>query len=397
MMAELDRLQQWFDAGYLIRPSADVPHFVNLIRAMLRLAGSEAVPVGPGEDVLAKRIDAAEHYVFVLVDGMGADQIRRLPPNAFLRAHQTDQLQATFLSTTAVALTTVNTGQWPCSHGVTGWWSYLDQFDISAVTLRFQQRGTNRPLSQFGVSPGDLFSVPSLWPTLKHQTLSVLPAEYLGSVYTNYTTGGTSCVGYSSLPQALGIVRKAVLNAQQPTFTYLYLPQLDELSPQKGPDNEHVSNLLRVLDVALTGLAEALSERARIIISADHGQGTVPAERRFVLTQDDPLRAHLRCQPTGEPTVPFFHVRPGEEGAFVSQFTQRFGEHFALLTAQQVEDLRLLGPEPLCDRTRRRLGTFVGIAHKPVFFVEPTDGHPEYVGVHGGLTPEEMTVPLIIV
>ena len=52
--------------------------------------------------------------------------------------------------------------------------------------------------------------------------------------------------------------------------------------------------------------------------------------------------------------------------------------------------------EPL-SVTRRRLGTFMGIA--PVatkLFVEPTDGNVAHAGIHGGLTPQEMGIPLIL-
>jgi N-acetylglutamate synthase-like GNAT family acetyltransferase len=397
-MNAVDRLESWFSCGHLIWPSAEVLNFVDLVRALLRLGGAEAAGPGPGVDALCRQIGPAEHYVFILIDGMGASQLKKLPSNAFLRMHQVGELRAVFLSTTAAALTTLATGLWPCSHGVPGWWTYLDDRDTSIVTLRFQERTTERPLGQLGVRPEEVFTVPSIWPALKYKPLSVLPAEYLGSAYTTYTTGGTACAGYTNLPQAMAIARKGVLNAQQPSFIYLYLPQLDELSHQRGPDDDRVFNLLRLLDVTLTGLAEALNDRARIVIAADHGQGTVPAERRFILPKDDPLREHLLCRPTGEPTVPVFHIHPSHEEQFAAEFTGRFGEHFALLTARQIEDLHLLGPNGLSEITRRRLGTFVGIARRPSrFYIEPTDGHPEYVGVHGGLSPEEMVVPLVVV
>jgi hypothetical protein len=397
-MNAVDRLQSWFDCGQLIRPSAEVLNFVDLVRALLRLGGAEAAGSAPGVDAICRQIGPAEHYVFILIDGMGANQLEKLPPDVFLRMHQVGVLQAVFLSTTAAALTTLGTGLWPCSHSVPGWWTYLEKPGISAVTLRFQERATQRPLGEFGVSAEDLFTVPSIWPGLRYKPLSVLPAEYLGSTYTQYTTGGTACAGYTNLPQAMAITRKAVLNAQQPSFIYLYLPQLDELSHQRGPDDDRVFNLLRLLEVTLTGLAEALTGRARVVIAADHGQGTVPAERRFILPKDDPLRGHLLCQPTGEPTVPIFHVHPTHAESFAAEFTGRFGEHFALLTVDEIEGLRLMGPEKLTPLMRRRLGTFIGIARKPArFYIEPTDGHPEYIGVHGGLSPEEMVVPLIIV
>ena len=116
-----------------------------------------------------------------------------------------------------------------------------------------------------------------------------------------------------------------------------------------------------------------------------------------MLPADDPLAAHLLAQPSGEPAVPMFHVRPGHENAFEQEFSGRFGDHFALLAADQVEELRLLGPDMLSPLMKRRIGTFVGIAPEPAkFYVLPCNGRPQNPGVHGGMTRTEMVVPLIL-
>ena len=124
----------------------------------------------------------------------------------------------------------------------------------------------------------------------------------------------------------------------------------------------------------------------------------VPPQRNFVLSADDTLARQLICPPTGEPTTPIFHVRDGFAESFAAQFNDRYAEHFVLLTPAQIDDLRLMGPEALSPEMTRRLGTFVGIALQAAkFHVENTGGAPQHLGVHGGLTPQEMYVPLIVV
>ncbi len=61
--------------------------------------------------------------------------------------------------------------------------------------------------------------------------------------------------------------------------------------------------------------------------------------------------------------------------------------------------MRLFGPGPLPQATRGRLGDFVGIPLDGAFLeYSPAGGpaKPEYRGLHGGLSPEEMHVPLIL-
>ena len=387
-----------FERGELVRPSADVLNFVDLVRAVLALGGSEAIDVTAGVDVLRREIGAADHYLLVLVDGLGIDFVNGLPANAFMRKHLAREIQAVFLPSTATALTTLATGRWPAAHGVPGWWTYLPDFDCSAVTLPFIERETGRPLGDFGIAPEDLLPAPSLWPTMDRAVVSLFPSEIADTTYTRYSTGRTRRIGYGDVDDAIALAEHCVLNATRPSLTYLYLPHLDSLAHDLGTEHPRVRELAIIIDMYLAELASALKGRARMVIVADHGLANAPMERVFVLSEDGTLQSHLTCQPSGEPTAAMFHVRPGREEAFAEEFRARLGEHFILLASDEVEELRLLGPGPLSPVMKGRLGTFVGIARRPAkLYVQPTIGcQPENPGVHGGLTREEMWTPLIL-
>ncbi len=119
-MAERSRLQQAFDSGRLVRPAADVPNFVALVRSLLCLGGGPAAAMDAQASELTRRIGASDRYLLVLVDGMGLTQVAGLPGGTFLQRQLDSELQAVFLSTTATALTTLATGEWPCVHCVPG-------------------------------------------------------------------------------------------------------------------------------------------------------------------------------------------------------------------------------------------------------------------------------------
>ncbi|HUU43663.1 MAG TPA: alkaline phosphatase family protein, partial [Planctomycetota bacterium] len=119
-MSDLDRVKEWLGSGVLVAPSSDVTNFVDLTRALLRLGGAEDLPTGEGDARLVDRIGPAEHLVFVLVDGLGADFVRMLPADTFLKQRLDGEVRSVFMSTTACALTTLATAQWPAVHGVPG-------------------------------------------------------------------------------------------------------------------------------------------------------------------------------------------------------------------------------------------------------------------------------------
>jgi hypothetical protein len=90
-------------------------------------------------------------------------------------------------------------------------------------------------------------------------------------------------------------------------------------------------------------------------------------------------------------------VRDGQHERFAAAFRERFGSLFALLTIDEVSAMRLLGPTPLSAETRRRLGDFMAIPRgHDVILYEPNPTLRAMKGFHGGLTRDEMRVPLIL-
>jgi len=139
-MKDMDRLCSWFESGRLVRPTAEEPNTVDLIRSLAALAGVAGLELAPGASKISAKISRARHYVFILVDGLGMNVLRGAPADGFLFSHLARQLQAVFPSTTATALMTLATAEWPCRHGVTGWWLYLDQFNVTMTTVQFSDR-----------------------------------------------------------------------------------------------------------------------------------------------------------------------------------------------------------------------------------------------------------------
>ncbi len=397
-MTDRERVAHWFAEGRLVRPGSGAASFVDLVRALARLAGATQVPSGPGVAELEACIGPAVHHVFVLLDGLGTTQLHDLPPDCFLRRHAVRDLVTVFPSTTATALTTLATGRWPAAHGIPGWWTYLPDRDLCAVTLPFAERGTRRSLRELGVPVSELLPLPSLWPRLTHRPLTLLPAPVSASVYSRWACGETAVYGYLDLDDAFATVLEAVSGVEETTFNYLYLPQYDGLCHERGITDPHVRDLLLELDRRLGDLAAALAGTARLVITADHGLVDTPTGRRILLAEDDPLLPLLRSAPSAERTAPVFHCRPDAAAAFAAAFGERLGDRFALLAPEEAAALGLYGPEPLSAVMRERLGSYVGVAPEPVQLLArmPGGGEPFLTAVHGGLSPAEMLVPLIL-
>ena len=86
-MSDVARLLAWFDSGVLIRPDATQPNTVALAHAIASRCGAPDVVLSPPARRIADAIEAAEHIIFVMADGLGMNLIERLPVDSFLRRH----------------------------------------------------------------------------------------------------------------------------------------------------------------------------------------------------------------------------------------------------------------------------------------------------------------------
>src|SRR5690606_29487787 len=119
------KLHAAFQDGSLVRPSDRTPNLVHLVRALAALSGADEVERSPCVQSLMNEIGAADHLVFVLLDGLGMNLVEKLEPGAFIARHFRRELISTCPSTTACALTSVATGEYASRHGVTGWFTYM--------------------------------------------------------------------------------------------------------------------------------------------------------------------------------------------------------------------------------------------------------------------------------
>jgi hypothetical protein len=399
-MSECQRVEQWFMQGALVRPrAAGVPTSADLIRAVAHLCGVPKLKLSAHAQHLAGQIGQARHYVLVIVDGLGIELLLRTLQFGFLLEHLKGRLEAVFPSTTGAAMTTLATGAYPAEHAVPGWWVWIDEHQVSAVSLPFIDRMSGRDLMSFNVKPQTVFTVPSLLARMKRSVAVVTLRDFVNSVYSDYTAGGCRRVGYDIIDEGVDAVLRVLDEARGPTFTQFYLPQLDAACHTGGVDCSAVGNLLRTIDRKLARLRGSLPAYSRLIITADHGHVNLPGERNLSLRDGDPLLDELTCPPSGEPAVPMFHVRPGRDRHFEKSFRSRFGEFFALLSTDEVEQMRLLGPRRLTPLARRRFGDYLGIAPQPAAlgYVPPGFAQPHHLGIHAGLSSGEMFVPLVLV
>jgi hypothetical protein len=398
-------LETAISSGRLILPDPAQADLVHLVRALASLTGVTSFPAHPATTSLADLIGPADHLIFVLLDGLGSNIVGRLPATSFLARHVRATIRSVSPSTTACALTSVATGHWPARHGVTGWFTHFADLGLSATPLPFRERFKGTPLQDLGLSAEALFPIPAFQTQMPiHRQLTLLPLTISHTHYARYSRGNTHGLGYNSISHSFDELIAYIQHAQKPTYTHLYIPDIDSRCHHFGVDHPSVDPLVAEIDTHLARTADALAGKARIVVTADHGLIDVPIANHIPVPHSDPLIELLRVPFSGDARMPLFHVKPDKHDEFASLFNDRYADRFSLLPMVDAERLRLFGPYPMDPVPRQRFGDYVAIATKPVtmHYIPPNltndaaaTKHP-FVAQHAGLSPEEMWIPVIV-
>ncbi len=372
------------------RPAYDGGSILNLAASIIKAGGGSRHPsarlLPPRELRRAKRI-------LIIIDGLGYDWLRERGKGSFLAAHLRGALTSVFPPTTASAMTTINTGLSPREHGVTGWFVQYKEAGMLLAPLppRTRSFGLTVP-----VVPG--LNAPSLFERARQRRgVEILPRRVVSSPYNKVVSRGAVLRAYETMR---GFFRQAgaAVKGQGLLLVKAYWPGYDSLSHQYGPASRKVREHFRELDRAVERLAERLNETL-LVVTADHGFTAVKERLRV---RDHPLLEEALAAPfSGESRAPYCLVHAGQRERFEAYVRQRLGRWCELWRSEELLAEGLLGPPGGADHPmlRHRLGDYALVMKPGCIFTDELLGEEakRHRGVHGGLSREEMFVPLIVI
>ena len=400
-MDDVQRLKGLIESGALLHPVSEALSIVDLANALHNVMGAPDVLLNDRAMGVKRLIGEPEHLVLVLADGFGMNFVETLHEGAFIRRHLATEMRTVFPSTTPIALTTLATGEWPGKHGVIGWFLRLREIDAVSTIISYIRTADKKSLSELGVCARDAYPVPSRIGKASREALHIMPQQIAGSAYSNYWTGGTPQAGYDveSPEQAIDMAIGHVRSAHGPTCTYLYIPHVDSAAHNLGAAHRDTLNTAMQVDRLLESLADRLPSNSRVVMTTDHGHLDAPDHRNYKLGASDEIISLCNGMPTGDQRAMYAHVMDENLEAFKAKIHERFGDDFLVLAAKDIEELGLLGVGTLSDETRYRMGNALvlstGDAVLDYRALLGDERHP-MVSHHGGLTPAEMRIPLVV-
>ena len=362
--------------------------------------------------------------VVVLVDGLGLENLRARKGHApMLRSwlsqaeNNTDapgpEARTCLPSTTAAALTTLGTGALPGVTGMVGYSVLSPQLERTQLREREPAHTDQLSLISWeghGIDPRSWQDVPTLFERLERDpdrprrtdgqsvpsAVTIGPARFAGSGLTEAALRGARHRGADRMEDRPALAARAL--AQGVPLVYLYVGELDHAGHVHGWRSEQWLTQLERLDAVLTELVRRVPGGTRVILTADHGMVDTDADHRIDLSAQAELRRDVVAV-AGEPRFTHLHVS-GADPAVAAEVAGRWREHLgdkALWVGTREQSSELLGP--LSERARTVVGDVLVAMADTWVLVDPRVHAPAAIampGVHGSLTPQETTIPLLV-
>jgi hypothetical protein len=304
-----------------------------------------------------------------------------------------------FPPTTATAITPFLTGDAPALHGLTGWHMYFRELGKVIAVLPGRPRGGGAGLSKSGVPVNEFFAHTPVFDRMNVKSTAISPDYIAASDFNLAHLGRADSIPYDGLPDMLARTVQQVRDYPRQQYLYAYWPKLDGIGHEFGMESAEARAHLLELDRALKEFAgELTGTDTLLLITADHGHiDTTTADR--ISLDDHPELADMLILPLcGESRAAWCYVRAGRRNDFERYVTDHL-HHAAWLhaSADLIRD-GWFGPGPRHPALEDRIGDYALIMkdHYVIKDWLPYEKRHELVGVHGGVTADELDVPLVV-
>ncbi len=357
-----------------------------------------------------------DHVILGFVDGFGWRHFEKFGAHPFLdrftRSGSVDKLTSQFPSTTSCHTTCIHTGLNVGQSGIIEWNYYEPQLDAMIVPLLFSFSGTSErdKLKATGIDPKRLYPTETVYQKLN--ALGVTSTifqhrEYTPSTYSSIVFDGATARGYKSLPETILNLSLALNQAQGKNYFFFYYDRIDSVSHDYGPDSAQVEAevdmFLHVMEKQFISRPFAKG-RTLFLMTADHGQSEIdPATTVYLNLAFPGIEKAIKTNRKGELLVPggscrdlFLYIKDEQLDETQALLAKGLAGKADVVKTDELIAQGYFGPE-ISAAFRAHVGNLVILAyrHESVWWYEKGKFEQNYYGHHGGLTPQEMEIPLL--
>ncbi len=389
----------------------------QLIRHLLTGTGELAF----SPDILAGLPAQYDKVVLLYIDAFGwrfFDQYADKYPflKRFIEQGVASKITSQFPSTTAAHLSTIHLGTPVGQTGIYEWFYYEPLLGRMIAPLIFSYAGdqeTGTIKLPPGVNVGSALGFQTIYEQLKSHGVNSYVfqnAAYVNGGFADLALRGADVHGFKTMSEGLLNLADAVVAEQGKAYFYYYYDPIDSIGHKYGPPSPYFAAEVDAFFTAAENLLHAtLSGKAGktlLLLTADHGQDDISPDKTVYVNRTIPeLTPHIRTDGEGRLLIPagsardlFIYVKEGH----VDEAFNLLASHPVLqgkAEVRRVSDLIAQGyfgdsPSPLF---LQRVADLVILPYngETVWWYEQGRYEMVFYGHHGGLTPNELEIPLL--
>ena len=383
----------------MIYPDYSGGGIVNLMASVAQALGGKGNGYAGFNGIDLRGLSDARNIVLMVVDGLGHRYLREQAGTSSLYQACLAPITSVCHSTTASAVPTFLTGVPPQQHGFTGWFTYFSELGSVLAVLPFRTRLGFLPIVDTELSPGDLSGVASFYASLPVASHIIMPDRIAHSSFNRAFCQGAQIWPFSGLSGLTETVTQVVSRVKGRSFIYAYWPEFDSLAHEFGVASQQVADHLTEIDSCFKRLlSELRGTDTLVLVTADHGFVDTRPQTTVRLSDHPQLAETLMTPLCGEPRLAFCYVHPGRTAQFERYVAEHLARQVELFPSEKLLADGWFGLGDPHPRLRDRVGHYA-LVMKEQFKITgelPGELPLQHIGVHGGLSPEEMYVPLIM-
>jgi hypothetical protein len=395
-----------------VKPRFDAHGFANLPALVTSLLGGPKSPRPFGG-----LDETYDNVLLFFIDGFGWRFFERFAEMPALRRFQDEgrvaKLTSLFPSTTSAHVPFIHSGQPMGESGLHEWNYYEPLLDAMIVPLLFSFSGTAErdQLKATGINPKTLYPPRSLYTRLKGlgvKSQVFQHREYTPSTYSNIAFKGANVQGFKTLPESLVNLRQALAETKGKNYFFFYYDKIDSINHEYGPDSPQadaeIDTFLTILERHFFAQKPKGNGKTLLLLTADHGQAEVDPKTTLYLNRAFPgFEKFIKTTASGQLLVPggscrdmFLYIKEEHLEEVQAMLAEALAGKADVVRTADLAEAGYLGPN-VTPRLRERMGNLVILTYRyeSVWWYEKGKYEQKYRGHHGGLTPQEMEIPLL--
>ena len=383
----------------MLKPDYQGSSIVNLMSTVIQGLGGASPGYAPLSMLEPTQVQGYRHIVLVVIDGLGNQYLCQAGPGGTLNAHLKGRISSVFPTTTATAITSLLTGLAPQQHGLTGWHTWFRELGCVLSVLPARPRFGGNGLRDAGLDVASLYDHVPVFDRIPTPGCVVAPKHIAHSDFNLAHCGPAEIRAYESLEHMFDLTARAVRASEDRSYVYTYWSEFDRIAHEAGIGSEAASRHLADIDAAFGRFIEHLAgSNTLVIVTADHG--IIDSGKSYeIQLEDHPALAETLTLPLcGERRAAFCYVKPDARDTFEDYVGRELAAFAELRASRDLIAQNYFGLGEPHPGLRDRVGDYTLIMKenyviKDWLFAE----HPHtQIGVHGGLSEQELYVPLIL-